>query len=66
MVDRPVDASAGIVSDPTIRPDLWLQHLKMTQADSFFTDIGTTRDNVTLTDLQEAALRDVSTYEPSL
>jgi hypothetical protein len=57
MVDRPVDITAGTLSEPTVRPDLWLQHIKVTYPDSFFTDLGITRENITLNDIYDEIIQ---------
>lgn len=56
MVERPVDLAAGQLSSPIVREDLWLQHVKVSYPDDFFVDIGVTRENVTIEDLQSYTL----------
>ena len=56
MADRPVDLAAGTLSSPIVRDDLWLQHIKVSYPDSFFTDLGITRENITIHNLQSTVI----------
>lgn len=64
MVDRPVDLGVKL-SSPAIRPDLWLQHIRVSYPDSFFTSIGVSRDNLTLTSYENATIHTLSTVNVS-
>ena len=56
MVDRPVDHIAGQVSTPLVDRDLFLQHVKVSYPDDFFTDNNLYRNNITTDALNSAHL----------